>query len=75
MKMQIKLYSVRHFFSKSRKVICVNGIPIAICRGKRTAMDIVAYLEGYQVDIKDGKLKKDLDKAINLFKSKEENNN
>ena len=35
-----------------------------IIKGKKTLATILAYAQGYEVEIKDGKIKKAIDKAI-----------
>lgn len=38
------------------------GVPVCITRSNKRASDIVSYLSRYDVEINDGKLKKQLDK-------------
>lgn len=45
-----------------RRVPEIDGVPVCITRSNKRASDIVSYLSGYEVEINDGKLKKQLDK-------------
>lgn len=45
--------------------IIVDGVPVCITRSNKRASDIMSYLSGYEVEINDGKLKKQLDKIRN----------
>jgi hypothetical protein len=62
MKMEIKLYKVKQYNSTSKTVVCIDGQPVCIVQGKKTLSNILAYLQGYEVEIKDGKIKKILNK-------------
>ena len=43
--------------------MCVDGVPVCITTSSKRAADIAAYLEGYDVEIADGKIKRQLDKV------------
>ena len=49
-------------YNSTKTVIAVDGVPVCITRSNKRASDIVSYLSGYDVEINDGKLKKQLDK-------------
>lgn len=53
---------VKQYNSTYKTVISVDGIPVCITRSNKRASDIVSYLSGYEAEINDGKLKKQLDK-------------
>jgi hypothetical protein len=63
--MNITQIRVKQYNSTYKTVISVDGIPVCITRGNKRASDIVSYLSGYEVEISDGKLKKNLDKIRN----------
>lgn len=56
---------VKQYNSTYKTVISVDGVPVCITRSNKRASDIVSYLSGYEVEINDGKLKKQLDKIKN----------
>ena len=62
--MNINAYRVKQYNSTTKTVITVDGVPVCIVSGKGiTASNIMAYLQGCDVDIKDGAVKKVLDKV------------
>lgn len=62
--MRIDTYRVKQYNSTTKTVITVNDVPVCIVAGKGiTASNIIAYLQGCDVEIKDGAVKKILDKA------------
>ena len=56
--MEIKIVRVPQFMSKKVNVIVVDGKPLCTCRGDRTTQSIIARLQGYDVEIKDGRILK-----------------
>lgn len=62
--MEVKVYKVKQYNSVTKTVVCVNGKPVCICGNGKTLAKVEAYLQGYQVDIKDGKIKKALDEVM-----------
>ena len=66
--MKITTYRIRQFSSKPITVVCVNDIPICAARGKRTISEIVTYLNGYDVTLKDKAIQRLLDKAKEEYK-------
>ncbi len=60
--MEIKVVRVPQFMSKNVNVIMVDGNPLCTCRGNRTTQSIVAKLQGYDVEIKDGRILKLIEK-------------
>ena len=63
--MNITTKRVKQYNSTTKTVIMVNGDPVCIVRGcGKTVSNIIAYLNGYDVPIADGVIKKALDKII-----------
>lgn len=61
--MDIKTYRIKQYNSTHKTVITVDQKPICIVSGcGRTVSNIIAYLNGYDVQINDGAIKKKLDK-------------
>lgn len=60
--MKITQTRVKQYNSTYKTVITVDWIPVCITRSNKRASDIISYLSGYDVEINDGKLKKQLDK-------------
>lgn len=56
--MEIKVIRVPQFMSKKVNVIMVDGKPLCTCRGNFTTQSIIARLQGYDVEIKDGRILK-----------------
>lgn len=56
--MQIEVIKVPQYMSKKVNVIMVDGKPLCTCRGNYTTQTIIAKLQGYDVDIKDGRIVK-----------------
>lgn len=61
--MEITTYRIKQYNSTYKTVICVNGEPICIVDGcGKNVSNIIAYLNGYNVVISDGKIKSILDR-------------
>lgn len=61
--MRIDTYRVKQYNSTSKTVVCIDGIPICIVQGcGKTLSNIISYIQGYDVKINDGRIKKLLDK-------------
>lgn len=56
--MKIETYRIKQCNSTYKTVIVVDGEPICMAKGSKTISDIIAYLNGYDAEIKDGKIKK-----------------
>lgn len=63
--MKITQTRVKQYNSTYKTVVSVDGVPVCITRSNKRASDIMSYLSGYEVEINDGKLKKQLDKIRN----------
>ena len=60
--MNITQTRVKQYNSTYKTVVSVDGVPVCITRSNQRDSDIMSYLSGYEVEINDGKLKKQLDK-------------
>lgn len=56
--MNINVIRVPQYMSKKVNVIMVDGQPLCTCRGNYTTQLVIAKLQGYDVDVKDGKINK-----------------
>lgn len=72
--MKITQTRVKQYNSTYKTVIAVDGVPVCITQSNKRASDIVSYLSGYEVEINDGKLKKQLDKIRDGSDKNEKNN-
>lgn len=60
--MKITTHRIKQYNSTYKTVVCVDGEPICIVAGVgKTLSNVIAYLNGYDVEIADGKIKKILD--------------
>lgn len=60
--MEITTKRIKQYNSTNKTIIMVNKEPICIVDGVgKTVSNIIAYLNGYDVPIADGKIKKILD--------------
>ena len=62
--MTIEVIRVPQYMSKKVNVIIVDGKPLCTCRGNYTTQTILAKLQGYDVDIKDGRIIKRIERVI-----------
>jgi hypothetical protein len=61
--MNITTYRVKQYNSTYKTVVCVDDKPVCIVSGTgKTLSNIIAYLNGYDVPIADGKIKIALDR-------------
>lgn len=68
--MRITTKRIKQYNSTCKTIVLVDGEPICIVAGcGKTVSNIMAYLDGYDVVISDGKIKKVLDKYRNGGKS------
>lgn len=68
--MVIQVVRVPQYMSKKVNIIMVNGKPLCTCRGNRITQSILAKLQGYGTDIKDGRI----DRIINTVIEEEDKN-
>lgn len=63
-RMNVTTHRIKQYNSTYKTVVCVDGKPICIVAGVgKTLSNIIAYLNGYDVPIADGKIKKALDRC------------
>lgn len=61
--MKIDTYRVKQYNSTPKTVVCLDGTPICIVQGcGKTLSNIIAYIQGYDVKINDGKVKRLIEK-------------
>lgn len=60
--MVIQVVKVKQYNSTYKHVVIVDGDPVCITEGDKRASECIQYLNGYNVDINDGKIRKILDK-------------
>lgn len=60
--MDIKILKVKQYNSTYKRIVIVNGIPICVTESDKRASECIQYLNGYNADINDGKIRKILDK-------------
>lgn len=63
--MKIDVKKVKCYNSTYKHVVMVSGEPVCIVDSSKRSSDIVSYLNGYDVVISDGRIKKILDKLRN----------
>ena len=62
--MTVKTYRVKQYNSTTKTVITVDDVPVCIVAGNGiTVSNILAYLDGCNVEIKDKAVKRALDKV------------
>lgn len=61
--MEIEVVRVPQFMSKKVNVIMVDGKPLCTCRGNQITQNIIARLQGYDVEVIDGRIKKLIERA------------
>lgn len=60
--MEIKVVKVKQYNSTYKHIIMVDRIPVCITESDKRASECIQYLNGYNADINDGKIRKILDK-------------
>lgn len=64
--MNIQTFRLKQYNSTSKTVVMVDGKPICIVQGcGKTVSNIIAFLNGYEVPIADGKIKRTLERIRN----------
>lgn len=70
--MEIITYRVKQYNSTNKTVIMVDGKPVCIVQGcGKTVSNIVAYLNGYDVEIQDGKIERLLEEVRRMRETEE----
>lgn len=62
--MNIEFVAIKEYNGEHKQVLMVNDKPVCITKGIKRASMLSAYLQGYNVSISDGQIKKTLDKVI-----------
>ena len=62
--MTVEVIRAPQYMSKKVNVIIVDGKPLCTCRGNYTTQIILAKLQGYDVDIKDGRIVKLIERGV-----------
>ena len=60
--MEIETYKVKQYNSTYKHILVVDGKPILITQSENRLSKCIAYLSDKSVEIKDGKIRKLLDK-------------
>lgn len=61
--MTISSVKVKEYNSTNKHILMVDGNPVCIVRGNKSLNDCISYLMNGEPDLKDGRIKKILDKA------------
>lgn len=62
--MRIETFRVKQYNSTYKHVLCIDGKPVLITESANRVSQCISYLSDKRVDIKDGTIKKILDKII-----------
>lgn len=60
--MKIEIIKVKQYNSTYKHIVMVDRTPVCITKGGKRASECIQYLNGYGIDINDGKIRKVLDK-------------
>lgn len=61
--MNVTTHRIKQYNATYKTVVCVDGKPVCIVAGVgKTLSNVIAYLNGYDVPIADGKIKKILER-------------
>lgn len=60
--MDIRLLKVKQYNSTYKRILMIDDNPVCIVASDKRASECIQYLNGYNADINDGKIKKILDK-------------
>lgn len=61
--MTISSVKVKEYNSTNKHILMVDGKPVCITRGNKSLNDCISYLMNGEPDLKDGRIKKILDKV------------
>lgn len=62
--MNIQIVKIPLYNSKRISIIMVDGKPICACRGKQTTAKIITGLQGYPVELHDGRIMREINKKV-----------
>lgn len=60
--MDVRVLKVKQYNSTYKRILMIDDNPVCIVTGDKRANECIQYLNGYNADINDGKIKKILDK-------------
>ncbi len=60
--MKINVVKVKQYNSTYKHIVMIDGVPVCITEGGKRTSECIQYLNRYNADISDGKIKKILDK-------------
>lgn len=60
--MNINVVKAKQYNSTYKRVLIIDGVPVCIVASDKRANECIQYINGYDADISDGKIKKILDK-------------
>jgi hypothetical protein len=61
--MNISTVKVKEYNSTNKHILIVEGNPVCIVRGNKSLNDCISYLMNREPSLKDGRIKKILDKV------------
>lgn len=59
--MEIRVVKVKQYNSTYKHILMIDGVPVCITQSEKRISECIQYLNGYNSDINDGKIKKILD--------------
>lgn len=59
--MDIRIERVKQYNSTYKHILMIDGVPVCITQSGKRMSECIQYLNGYNADINDGKIKKILD--------------
>lgn len=68
--MDIKVIKMKEYNSRHKRVLFINEEPIGILQSEQKVADCIAYINGYEIPIMDGKIRRKLDKFREPLKNK-----
>lgn len=69
--MDVKVAKVKQYNSTYKHIVMIDGVPVCITRSGKKANECIQYLNGCNVDINDGKIKRVLDEYSSLSVNKD----
>lgn len=60
--MDVRVLKVKQYNSTYKRILMIDDNPVCIVASDKRASECIQYLNGYNADINDGKIKKVLDK-------------
>lgn len=60
--MKIQVFKVKDYSSSYKHVLLIDGEPIVMTRSEKRMSGFLQYLDGFDIEIKDGAIRNKLDK-------------